>query len=34
MRILITGKTSYVGVSLQRWLSQWPDKYKIGRAHV
>ncbi|MGE6312915.1 NAD-dependent epimerase/dehydratase family protein [Bacillus cereus] len=29
MRILITGNTSYAGRSLEKWLSQWPDKYFI-----
>jgi len=27
--ILITGKNSYVGTSLRKYLSQWPDVYKI-----
>lgn len=28
-RILITGKNSYVGTSLDKWLSKYPDKYSI-----
>lgn len=27
--ILITGEKSYIGTSLKKWLSQWPDKYSI-----
>ena len=27
--ILITGANSYVGVSFEKWLSQWPDKYHV-----
>ncbi|MFE5324057.1 NAD-dependent epimerase/dehydratase family protein [Paenibacillus sp. NPDC056579] len=34
MRILITGKKSYVGLSLQRWLSQWTDKYIVDTIDV
>ncbi|ULL19401.1 NAD-dependent epimerase/dehydratase family protein [Paenibacillus sp. H1-7] len=34
MRILITGKNGYVGLSLQRWLSQWNDKYIIDTIDV
>lgn len=26
-RILITGANSYIGMSFEKWLSQWPDKY-------
>ena len=29
MRILITGKNSYVGLSLKAWLSKWPSKYNV-----
>lgn len=28
-KILITGKDSYIGTSLEKWLSQWPDKYTV-----
>ncbi|MBP2114398.1 NAD-dependent epimerase/dehydratase family protein [Paenibacillus silagei] len=28
-RILITGKGSYVGTSLMKWLDQWPSQYNI-----
>lgn len=28
-KILITGKSSYVGTSLQKWLANYPDKYSI-----
>ena len=27
--ILITGKSSRVGLAVQKWLAQWPDKYRI-----
>jgi UDP-glucose 4-epimerase len=30
-RILITGKNSYIGNSLERWLSKWPDKYAVEK---
>ncbi|MEN6414763.1 MAG: NAD-dependent epimerase/dehydratase family protein [Veillonellales bacterium] len=29
MRILITAKKSYVGLSLKTWLGQWPNKYRV-----
>lgn len=29
MKILITGKSSYVGEKLREWLLKWPDKYEI-----
>lgn len=29
-RILITGKNSYIGKSLEEWLENHPDKYTIG----
>ncbi|SDP84768.1 UDP-glucose 4-epimerase [Eubacterium maltosivorans] len=28
-RILITGKDSYIGTSFEKWVSQWPEKYKV-----
>jgi len=28
-RILITGANSYIGTSVERWLSKYPNKYKI-----
>lgn len=27
--ILITGKNSYVGINVEKWLQQYPDKYKV-----
>lgn len=27
--ILITGANSYIGTSFERWLSQWPENYKV-----
>lgn len=30
-RILITGKKSYVGNSLEEWLSQYPDQYQVDK---
>ena len=28
-RVLITGKNSYIGISLENWLMREPDKYKV-----
>lgn len=28
-KILITGAGSYVGMSLEHWLKQWPDRYAV-----
>ena len=28
-KILITGANSYVGMSFEKWLSQWPDEYHV-----
>ena len=28
-RILITGAGSYVGMSLEKWLSRWPERYAV-----
>jgi UDP-glucose 4-epimerase len=28
-KILITGKNSYIGTSLEKWLGKYPDKYKV-----
>ncbi|HAN21285.1 MAG: NAD-dependent epimerase [Clostridiales bacterium GWF2_36_10] len=28
-KILITGADSYIGTSFEKWLSQWPDEYKV-----
>ena len=28
-KILITGANSYVGTSLERWLCQWPEDYRV-----
>lgn len=28
-RILITGANSYVGISFEKWLAQWPEKYIV-----
>jgi len=28
-RILITGANSFVGTSVENWLSQWPDEYRV-----
>lgn len=30
-RILITGKNSYVGNSLEKWLGNYPEKYKVDK---
>lgn len=30
-KILITGKNSYVGNSLEKWLSKWKDKYLVDK---
>ena len=28
-RILITGKNSYVGTNVERWLMRYPEKYSV-----
>ncbi|MGI6687006.1 MAG: NAD-dependent epimerase/dehydratase family protein [Christensenellales bacterium] len=28
-RILITGKNSYIGTSVEKYLAQWPDQYQV-----
>lgn len=28
-RILITGANSYIGTSFEKWVSQWPQQYKV-----
>lgn len=28
-KILITGANSYIGISLEKWLEQWKDKYSV-----
>lgn len=28
-KILITGANSYIGMSFENWLCQWPDKYSV-----
>ena len=28
-RVLITGKNSYIGTSLENWLMREPDNYKV-----
>ena len=28
-KILITGANSYIGMSFEKWLSQWPDEYSV-----
>jgi len=28
-KILITGKYSYIGTSFEKWVSQWPERYKV-----
>lgn len=28
-KILITGKDSYIGISFEKWLQQWPDDYAV-----
>lgn len=33
-KILITGKGSYIGTSLIKWLEQWPDQYEIVELSV
>lgn len=33
-RILIIGKNSYLAINFERWLNQWPGKYKIERISV
>ena len=33
-RILITGKNSYVGTSVRKYLERWPKKYKVDEIDV
>ena len=33
-RILITGKDSYVGTSVRKYLEQWPKQYKVEEIDV
>jgi len=28
-KILITGTNSYIGMSFENWVSQWPDEYSV-----
>ena len=28
-RILITGANSYIGASVEKYLSQWPEDYRV-----
>ena len=28
-RILITGANSYIGTSVEKYLSQWPEEYHV-----
>lgn len=28
-RILITGANSYIGTSFEKWVTQWPEEYKV-----
>ena len=29
-KILITGANSYIGMSFEKWLAQWPDEYILN----
>lgn len=33
-RILIIGRNSYLAINFERWLNQWPKKYKIEKISV
>ncbi|GAA0746451.1 NAD-dependent epimerase/dehydratase family protein [Clostridium oceanicum] len=33
-KILITGKNSYIGISLKKWLNKWSDEYYINTISV
>lgn len=33
-RILITGKNSYIGTSVEKWLKQYPDQYSVDTISV
>jgi UDP-glucose 4-epimerase len=33
-RILITGEGSYIGTSFDKWIDQWPEKYKVETIDV
>ena len=28
-KILITGENSYIGISVEKWLGNYPDKYTV-----
>lgn len=32
--ILITGASSRVGICVDKWLSQWPEKYRVDKVHM
>lgn len=34
IRILITGKNSYVGNKFSEWLEQWPNDYIIEKVSL
>lgn len=34
MKILITGKNSYIGGMFTEWMAQWPDKYSLDEVSV
>ena len=33
-RILITGAGSYIGMSFEKYLSQWPENYQVDTVHM
>ena len=33
-KIVITGANSYIGTSFEKWLNNWPDKYKVDIVDV
>lgn len=33
-RILITGQNSYIGLSFEKWISKWSDKYDVEKISV
>ena len=28
-KILITGANSYIGISMEKWMKKWPEKYAV-----
>lgn len=33
-KILITGANSYIGVSVEHYLSRWPEQYQVDTVDI